>query len=132
MFPGLGNFGGFGGGFTPISTPNPGDVHVTQGGDIISGIGGILGGIGGAIASGKGPLGQTIAGPNPAGGNGVPSGCSLLNPASWFGDCLQRAIILLLGIILIIGGIYLLKPNAIIAPVRAAGRAVGEGAAAAA
>lgn len=55
-------------------------------------------------------------------GSGGSSSCSLWNPLTWVGDCLLRALLLIIGLLCIAGAIYLYKPTSEIigAPVRAA------------
>lgn len=70
-----------------------------------------------------GPTTGATVGGQPSTSTG--SGCGILNP--W--PCLERIAAFLLGLVCIIGGIYLYKPSVITAPVKAATKA---GAAAAA
>jgi hypothetical protein len=47
-----------------------------------------------------------------------------LNPFTWsIADCLLRFVILILGLICVVGGIYMLKPGLIDKPLKIAGKA---------
>jgi hypothetical protein len=79
-----------------------------------------------------GVTGQTgVAGSGTAGSGTAGSGCTLWNPTTWTG-CILRFVILLLGIIAVIGGIYLLKPAMIEKPLGVAKKTAETAAAAAA
>lgn len=69
----------------------------TSAGNTAAGIAGVLKGIAGGIISGKGPIGEAVAGPKP--------------PNDFFGVSASRIAAFILGLILIAGAVFMFKPE---------------------
>jgi len=103
----------------PLEALKPLDAFApATGGGIGAGIGGIGAAIGAAIGIGSSGSGLTT-GPTVANFSATTTSadCNLLDPSTWATACLERLVILLLGLICIIAGLYFLKPSAINAPI---------------